>query len=211
MCIRMGGTISGEHGVGIEKRPMMRELFTPDDLAVMERARAAFDPGRRLNPGKILPGLDDGIRGPAQLGGMQRRRRERGTLDMSATLGLHAERGVDPARYALGGLAPRWALRPSSVDEAVEALRAAARDRLRVLPWAAAPGSARRWRPAGTTWRSTSRGSIASWNTSPKTSRSSRNAARRSGRSARRSPRAARSCRWNRRRPRAPRWVARSP
>ena len=54
---------------------------------------------------------------------------------MSATLGLHAERGVDPARYALGGLAPRWALRPSSVDEAVEALRAAARDRLRVLPW----------------------------------------------------------------------------
>jgi glycolate oxidase subunit GlcD len=71
MCIRMGGTISGEHGVGIEKRPMMRELFAPEDLAVMERTRAAFDPERRLNPGKILPGLDDGIRGPAQLGGMR--------------------------------------------------------------------------------------------------------------------------------------------
>src|SRR5262249_16377462 len=70
MCIRMGGTISGEHGVGIEKRPMMRELFAPDDLAVMERARSAFDPERRLNPGKILPGLDDGVRAPAQLGGM---------------------------------------------------------------------------------------------------------------------------------------------
>jgi FAD/FMN-containing dehydrogenase len=56
MCIEYGGTISGEHGVGIEKRPMMSELFTEDDLAVMERVRGAFDPERRLNPGKILPG-----------------------------------------------------------------------------------------------------------------------------------------------------------
>ena len=56
MCIDYGGTISGEHGVGIEKRPMMAELFAADDLAVMDRVRAAFDPDRRLNPGKILPG-----------------------------------------------------------------------------------------------------------------------------------------------------------
>ncbi len=56
MCIEYGGTISGEHGVGIEKRPMMAELFAADDLAVMEHVRAAFDPDRRLNPGKILPG-----------------------------------------------------------------------------------------------------------------------------------------------------------
>jgi glycolate oxidase len=56
MCIRMGGTISGEHGVGIEKRPMMNELYAPEDLAVMERLRAAFDGARHLNPCKILPG-----------------------------------------------------------------------------------------------------------------------------------------------------------
>ena len=56
MCIEYGGTISGEHGVGIEKRPMMAELFAADDLAVMERVRGAFDPDRMLNPGKILPG-----------------------------------------------------------------------------------------------------------------------------------------------------------
>ena len=78
MCIRMGGTISGEHGVGIEKRPMMDELFAPDDLAVMERLRDAFDPARRLNPGKILPG-GGGCReaasagAPAQMGGMRLR------------------------------------------------------------------------------------------------------------------------------------------
>jgi glycolate oxidase subunit GlcD len=71
MCIRFGGTISGEHGVGIEKRPMMRELFAPEDLATMGRLRAAFDPDERLNPGKILPGDGDGHGAPAQMGGMK--------------------------------------------------------------------------------------------------------------------------------------------
>jgi glycolate oxidase len=73
MCIRFGGTISGEHGVGIEKRPMMRELFAPEDLEVMERLRRAFDPRALLNPGKILPGERDGQAhgAPAQLGGMR--------------------------------------------------------------------------------------------------------------------------------------------
>jgi len=72
MCIRFGGTISGEHGVGIEKRPMMRELFTPEDLATMDRLRKAFDPDGLLNPGKILPGDGDALHAaPAQMGGMQ--------------------------------------------------------------------------------------------------------------------------------------------
>ena len=61
-CIRFGGTITGEHGVGIEKRPMMAEMFAPEDLAVMERTRAAFDPARAFNPGKVLPA---GAAGPA--------------------------------------------------------------------------------------------------------------------------------------------------
>jgi glycolate oxidase len=71
MCIRFGGTISGEHGVGIEKRPMMRELFAPADLEAMGRLRAAFDPDGLLNPGKILPGEGDAHHAaPAQMGGM---------------------------------------------------------------------------------------------------------------------------------------------
>jgi len=76
MCIRMGGTISGEHGVGIEKRPMMHELFAPEDLAAMEALRSAFDPDGLLNPGKILPGEAGGATvgqeaAPAQMGGMR--------------------------------------------------------------------------------------------------------------------------------------------
>ena len=55
-CIKAGGTISGEHGVGLEKRHMMAELFSETDLEVMGRIRAAFNPDSRINPCKVLPG-----------------------------------------------------------------------------------------------------------------------------------------------------------
>jgi len=55
LCVRAGGVISGEHGIGTEKQDFMPLLFTPDDLDAMRRLRAAFDPGRRCNPGKVFP------------------------------------------------------------------------------------------------------------------------------------------------------------
>ncbi len=54
-CIEYGGSLSGEHGVGLEKQAMMSRLFTPDDLSVMERVRRCLDPDIRLNPGKMFP------------------------------------------------------------------------------------------------------------------------------------------------------------
>ena len=55
LCLAEGGSITGEHGVGMEKNELMPLIFTPDDLALMERVRAAFNPDGRLNPGKVLP------------------------------------------------------------------------------------------------------------------------------------------------------------
>jgi glycolate oxidase len=54
-CIAMGGSVTGEHGVGIEKRELMAQLFSADDLAAMRRIRDAFNPSGLLNPGKIFP------------------------------------------------------------------------------------------------------------------------------------------------------------
>jgi glycolate oxidase len=56
-CVKAGGTISGEHGIGVEKNEFMPWIFSDDDLAVMDRARSAFDPDRRLNPGRFVGGL----------------------------------------------------------------------------------------------------------------------------------------------------------
>ena len=54
-CIEAGGSLTGEHGVGLEKQAEMELLFSRDDLCTMDLARQALDPDRRMNPGKVLP------------------------------------------------------------------------------------------------------------------------------------------------------------
>jgi glycolate oxidase len=54
-CINVGGSITGEHGVGMEKMEMMGHQFAPDTLDMIGRFKKLFDPGCRLNPGKVLP------------------------------------------------------------------------------------------------------------------------------------------------------------
>jgi len=57
LCAEMGGTISGEHGIGVEKLEGMALIFNDGDLAAMTRVKEAFDPVERYNPGKALPDL----------------------------------------------------------------------------------------------------------------------------------------------------------
>jgi glycolate oxidase len=54
-CIEMGGVITGEHGVGMEKDRLMPLLFSEADMSIMRAVRDAFNPAARLNPGKIFP------------------------------------------------------------------------------------------------------------------------------------------------------------
>ena len=54
-CVRAGGTITGEHGVGLDKLPYMDLIFSPDSLATMCALREVFDPEHRSNPGKVVP------------------------------------------------------------------------------------------------------------------------------------------------------------
>ena len=58
MCIDMGGSITGEHGVGVEKRDFLPEMFDPSTMAMMERLRLAFDPKLVANPGKMFPSTE---------------------------------------------------------------------------------------------------------------------------------------------------------
>jgi len=55
LCVDLGGCLTGEHGVGIEKRDLMPHQFNPQDLAQQMRVRAVFDPDWRLNPAKVFP------------------------------------------------------------------------------------------------------------------------------------------------------------
>ena len=55
LCVEVGGCLTGEHGVGIEKRDLMRKQFTDTDLNQQMRVRAVFDPAWLLNPAKVFP------------------------------------------------------------------------------------------------------------------------------------------------------------
>ncbi len=55
-CVRLGGSVTGEHGIGVEKIDFMEKMFTKDDLEAMKALRRCFDPDGRCNPHKIFPG-----------------------------------------------------------------------------------------------------------------------------------------------------------
>lgn len=57
LCVEVGGVLTGEHGVGIEKRDLMPAMFTPGDLRQQQQLKCAFDPDSLLNPGKVFPTL----------------------------------------------------------------------------------------------------------------------------------------------------------
>ncbi len=57
LCVEVGGVLTGEHCVGIEKRDLMGTMFNQTDLDQQMRLKCAFDPEGRLNPGKVFPEL----------------------------------------------------------------------------------------------------------------------------------------------------------
>ncbi|MDE2459014.1 MAG: FAD-binding oxidoreductase, partial [Rhodospirillales bacterium] len=57
LCVEVGGVLTGEHGVGVEKRDLMPVMFSEGDLRQQQRLKCAFDPDSLLNPGKMFPTL----------------------------------------------------------------------------------------------------------------------------------------------------------
>jgi glycolate oxidase len=57
LCVEVGGVLSGEHGIGVEKRDLMGEMFSEIDLKQQQLVKCAFDPASLLNPGKVFPTL----------------------------------------------------------------------------------------------------------------------------------------------------------
>jgi glycolate oxidase len=54
-CVDAGGSITGEHGVGVDKKQHMAKMFSQADLDAFQRLRCAFDPSQLANPGKVMP------------------------------------------------------------------------------------------------------------------------------------------------------------
>ena len=101
-CVAAGGVLSGEHGIGLEKREAMPLVFSADDLDAQARLRDAFDPSGRANPHKILPAGQPLRRAPAGA---------RGRVDL--TVDRHARRccappSATPTRSHAVGARTHW-------------------------------------------------------------------------------------------------------
>jgi glycolate oxidase len=55
VCVEEGGSLTGEHGIGVDKKRYMPKMFSEADLATFQRLRCAFDPDGMVNPGKVMP------------------------------------------------------------------------------------------------------------------------------------------------------------
>ena len=148
LCVGAGGSITGEHGVGMEKKAFMPVMFAEPDLDTMQRVRCAFDPQRIANPDKIFPRprLCGESPGPYQPHPLENRRRG-GTLltggpmtaataspaDFAAIVGEDYVKPTDSAAAILG-CSPAWMLAPGSPEEVAAVLRAASSAGWRIAP-----------------------------------------------------------------------------
>ncbi|MEX2465793.1 MAG: FAD-linked oxidase C-terminal domain-containing protein [Gemmatimonadota bacterium] len=118
LCVDAGGTITGEHGVGVDKRQYMHLVHGPRELAAMAEVKAAFDPDGLFNPGKVLPAVEsDGV-GPTGV--------SRGTK----VGGARAETEPSAEQVAERGTAAR----PADTVEVVEMVMDAGRQGHCVVP-----------------------------------------------------------------------------
>jgi len=112
-CVEAGGSITGEHGVGLEKSHALGLVFSPESLALQRSLKALFDPAQRLNPSKLLPSP-----GLCLEGGRRRRR------SLREALGEQPGRKVTPANFSPPGPVLQSLPNPSE-RRIVDQLRAA--------------------------------------------------------------------------------------
>ncbi|HEY7783556.1 MAG TPA: FAD-linked oxidase C-terminal domain-containing protein [Pyrinomonadaceae bacterium] len=140
VCVRAGGSITGEHGVGLDKRDYLPLIFSPDDMETMLNVRAAFDPTGLCNPGKIIPtlrGCGEG-RAVASLPGKENGNGPAQPLAPSRP--LKSSRAVESAavlpsvNVSVEDVPKGDTLTPGSIAELTEIMNFVSRERLQVVP-----------------------------------------------------------------------------
>jgi glycolate oxidase subunit GlcD len=146
-CVRAGGTITGEHGVGLDKKEYLPLVYDEDALRAMLEVRAAFDPAGLCNPGKIIPELKGCGEGRAVVEAKRQAvevavvTTQPTAVSWSRASSSSTTAGADEARRTLAGashvedgVGGALVVSPSSVEEAREVLLAARALKLGVVP-----------------------------------------------------------------------------
>lgn len=133
-CARAGGTISGEHGIGMEKIESMSLIFSPQDLHFMHKIKEALDPSGLCNPGKIFPPIEFSPHPFQKPGSLSAE--EDFSSSLARILGQrHCLQGaLEVEKYTVDGKVPRAVAFPESIQETCQALRLAAEKNFSIVP-----------------------------------------------------------------------------
>jgi len=134
VCIALGGTISGEHGIGFEKLNAMSRLFSPIDIAAMRKVKQVFDLNNKLNPGKLLP-PEAGEPQPREEAAPKER--EAFYQRLAEIVGAENVLRDKPATapYEVDGFIPNAVVFPSSTEQVSQIIKAANEFKVPVAPW----------------------------------------------------------------------------
>ena len=143
VCVAEGGTITGEHGVGVDKRGYMSLIYSDDDQQAMRWVKEVFDPAGLCNPGKILTDV------PPRPGGDGAASPRGVTKSDEIAPTVEAELGSDclvddPQAFTIDGQPAEAAAAPGSIDELAEVMKLASR-----MGWAVVPAGQGKWMSAG--------------------------------------------------------------
>jgi len=139
-AIGLGGTISGEHGIGLEKLAGMELLFSPADLSFMWHLKLAFDPNKILNPGKVIPESIAKIPVKDVAQGSDHKDEHFAPDNFLSCLakeniGEVFFREEDLKPYAFRGNPPRLVVQPGSVKDLVTLVQLAEKFEMKIIPW----------------------------------------------------------------------------
>jgi len=133
-CIALGGTISGEHGIGVQKLDAMYRMFSPADLATMRKVKQVFDPDNVLNPGKLIPPEREGIpekgKAVSQEGQTLNQRLAEIVGPENVLTGKQAT-----APYEVDGLVPNTVVFASTTEQVSQIIKAGNQFRTPIVPW----------------------------------------------------------------------------
>ena len=134
VCIALGGTITGEHGIGVQKLAAMNRMFSPADLATMRKVKQVFDPDDILNPGKLIPPEVEtiSVTGKAVP-------QERQALSQRLT-GIVGSKNVMTSKeamvtYEVNGLTPDTVVVASTTEQVSQIINAANQSGTSIIPW----------------------------------------------------------------------------
>jgi len=134
VCIALGGTITGEHGIGLQKLDAMYHMFSPADLATMRKVKQVFDPDDILNPGKLIPPEVEGI---PVAGKAVSKEGEALYQRLAEIVGSKNVMTGDQATapYEVDGLVPYAVVFASTTEQVSQIINAANQSGTSIIPW----------------------------------------------------------------------------